>query len=365
MEMLWFWMVSVVVAIYAVMDGFDFGAGALHLFVAKTDAERREVLAAIGPLWDGNEVWLLAGGELSSSPSPVLAAGFSGFYLAMFMVIWTLLLRGIAIEFRCHVGEAMWRAFWDTVFAVASTLLPILLGAALGNVVRGVPLDGSGYFNIPLFTHWGVTAPVGILDWYTVLMGVLVLATLTGHGALFLAWKTSGAVHARCKALAGPLWPVVTVLALLATAATARVNPAVYVNLAHAPLAWAGLALFLADLGTVFLGLRADKPLPPFLGSGAFIIGILAATAGCVWPVMLRSTLDPAFSLDAYNASAGDYGLRTGLKWWFLAFPIVLAYFATIFWIHRGKAQAAKDGEGYSIFSKAGDRPEARGTYLP
>jgi len=348
MERLWFWLVSGVVALYAVLDGFDFGAGALHLFVARTDAERRQVLGAIGPLWDGNEVWLLAGGGVLFLAFPkVLAAGFSGFYLAMFMLIWTLLLRGVAIEFRSHLPDKLWRAFWDAVFAGASTLMPVLLGAALGNVVRGVPLDGSGFFNIPLFTHGGVTEPVGILDWYTVLTGLLVLATLAGHGALFLAWRTSGPVHDRCRAAAAPLWAAVAVLALAATAATAKVNPAVYVNLLHAPAAWAGLALFLGGLAGVFAGLRTGRSLLAFLGSGAFIVGLLVATAGCLWPVLLRSTLDPVYSLDAYNASSGAYGLRAGLKWWALGLPLVLGYFAMLFRFHRGKVAAAGEGEGY------------------
>jgi cytochrome d ubiquinol oxidase subunit II len=348
MEMLWFWLVSVMVAIYAVMDGFDFGAGVLHLFVARTEAERREVLAAIGPLWDGNEVWLLAaGGAMFLAFPRLLAAGFSGFYLAMFMVIWALILRGIAIEFRSHVHDAMWRSFWDLVFAFASTLLPVLLGAALGNVVRGVPLDATGYFQIPLFTSFGTGNPVGILDWYTVLMGVLVLATLTAHGALFLAWKTSGALHERCRRAAQPLWLAVAVLALLATWATATVNPGIYRNLPHAPLAWVGIALFLGGLAAVFAGLYGNRSLGAFLGSGAFIIGILAATAACVWPVMLPSTLDPAASLTAHNASAGAGSLRAGMVWWFIGFPIVLVYFGFLFWLHRGKVSAPEEGQGY------------------
>ncbi|MDR3672659.1 MAG: cytochrome d ubiquinol oxidase subunit II [Holophaga sp.] len=348
MEMLWFWLVSVMVAIYAVMDGFDFGSGVLHLVVARTEAERREVLAAIGPLWDGNEVWLLAaGGAMFLAFPRLLAAGFSGFYLAMFMVIWALILRGIAIEFRSHVEDVMWRSFWDLVFAFASTLLPILLGAALGNVVRGVPLDATGYFQIPLFTSFGTGNPVGILDWYTVLMGVLVLATLTAHGALFLAWKTGNVLHLRCRHAAVALWPVVAVLALAATWATAVVNPSVYHNLPHAPLAWVGMVLFLGGLVTVAAGLKGERYLMAFLGSGAFIIGILAATAACVWPVMLRSTLDPAASLTAHNASAGAGSLRAGMVWWFIGFPIALAYFAFLFWLHRGKVAAPKEGQGY------------------
>ena len=348
MQMLWFWLVAVMMAIYAVMDGFDFGAGALHLFVARTESERREVLAAIGPVWDGNEVWLLAGGgSLFLAFPAVLAAGFSGFYLAMFMVIWALALRGIAIEFRSHVQDVLWRSFWDGIFAFASILMPVLLGVALGNVVRGVPLDASGYFHVPLFTDFRTGPSVGMLDWYTVLMGLLVLATLTAHGSLFLAWKTSGALHDRCRAAARRLWLAVVALALAATWATSHVNSAVYVNFLRAPLAWVGLALFLGGLAVVMAGLRLGRFLLAFLGSGAFILGILAATAACVWPVMLRSTVDPAWNLTALNASAGLGGLRAGLRWWVVGFPLVLGYFAYLFHLHRGKVVAPAEGKGY------------------
>ena len=348
MEMLWFWIVSVMVAIYAVMDGFDFGAGILHLFVARTDTERRQVLASIGPWWDGNEVWLLAGGGAMFLAFPrLLAAGFSGFYLAMFLVLWCLVLRGISIEFRSHVGDAMWRAFWDAVFALSSTLLPVLLGAALGNVVRGVPLDATGYFNLPLFTGFVTTNPVGILDWYTVLMGVFALATLAGHGATYLAWKTDGPVQSRSLRLAGPIWAAVAALCLAATFATARVTPAVFQGWSKAPLAWLGTAIYLGGLAAVFLGLRTRRHLLAFLGSSAFILGLLASSAASVWPVMLRSTLDPRWSLTARNASVAASGLRKGFVWWIIGFPLVLGYFAMLFRLFRGKAQAAAEGEGY------------------
>ncbi len=348
MEMLWFWLVSVMVAIYAVMDGFDFGAGILHLFVARTNEERREVLGAIGPLWDGNEVWLLAGGGAMFLAFPrTLAAGFSGFYLALFMVLWTLILRGISIEFRSHVREELWRAFWDRVFACASLLLPILLGAALANVIRGVPLDASGYFNIPLFTDFSAANPVGILDWFTVLIGVFVLATVAAHGALYLAWKTDGPVHERSRALAKPLWAAVVGLWLAATLATRTVSPEIFTHFPGAPLAWLFFVVYGAGLATVFYGMARQRYLLAFLGSGAFILGLLATTAACVWPVMLKSTLDPAWSLTAQNASVGPHGLRVGLAWWLIAFPIAIAYFALLFRIHRGKVKAAKEGEGY------------------
>jgi cytochrome d ubiquinol oxidase subunit II len=347
MEMLWFWLVSVMVAIYAVMDGFDFGAGILHHFVARTDEERRTVIGAIGPWWDGNEVWLLAGGGAMFLAFPrTLAAGFSGFYMAMFLVVWTLILRGISIEFRSHLQDGLWRGFWDLTFTVASTLMPVLLGAALGNVIRGVPLDGTGYFNIPLFTHFSPKNPVGILDWYTVLIGVFALVTIAAHGSLFLAWKTEGEVQKRSLRLARPLWIAVVVLWMVATLATQTVNPGLYEAFPEAKLAWLFFAVYCGGLLLVFTGLAKERHLLAFLGSGAFILGLLATTAACVWPVMLGSTLDPKFSLTAHNASVATSGLQKGLVWWVIGFPIAVGYFVFLFRLHRGKVKV-EPGEGY------------------
>jgi cytochrome d ubiquinol oxidase subunit II len=349
MEALWFWLVSVMVAIYAVMDGFDFGAGILHPFVARTDSERRQVLGAIGPWWDGNEVWLLAGsGCLFLAFPKVLAAGFSGFYLALFMVVWTFTMRAVSIEFRSHLPDGMWRAFWDRGFTVASVLLPVLLGAALGNVVRGVPIDATGFFNIPLFTDFSTSNPVGILDWYTVLMGVFVLVTIANHGALFLTWKTEGPVHDRARKLALPLSVLTAVLGGVATLATAKVNPDIYANLPHTPPAWVGMLVFLAGLGLMFWGQLRGREVLAFVGSAAFILGMLAATAACVFPVMLKSSIAPAWSLTAYNAATSNEGLRAGIKWWVFAFPIAVTYFVILFRLHRGKVKApSPDSEGY------------------
>ena len=348
MQTLWFWLTSIMVAIYATLDGFDFGAGILHPFVAKTDSERRQILAAIGPYWDGNEVWLLAGGGAMFVAFPkVLAAGFSGLYLAIFLVIWTLILRGIAIEFRSHVALDLWRTFWDGIFFLASSLMPIFLGAALGNIVRGVPLDKHGQFNLPLFTQFAAHNPVGILDWYTVLVGLFVFVTIAAHGALFISWKTDGEVRSRCRRLTLPLWSASIGLGVAATWATAQVNPDIYVNLPKAPLAWVGLVLFVVGIFVVFFAQPKERDLLAFIGSSVFIVGILAATAGAVFPVMLRSTLDSAWSLTAFNASVSREGLTAGAKWWFLGFPLVVGYFFIVFRLHRGKARAAADGEGY------------------
>jgi cytochrome d ubiquinol oxidase subunit II len=345
---LWFGIVAVMLTLYVVLDGYDLGAGSLHRIVARTDTERRQVLAAIGPYWDASEVWLLAaGGALFVAFPRVLAAGLSGFYLAIFLVIWSLILRGIAIEFRSHVAEPLWRGFWDGTFALASTLLAILFGAAIGNVIRGLPLDGDGWFSLTLFTTFLPRSPAGILDWYTVLTGVFSLVVLAGHGAQFLAWKTDREVHARSSRLAGRLYGTVAVLWPLVTWATFTVNPAIFSALPSRPFGWLGVALALGGVATVFLARSRGRHLTAFLGSCAFITGMLVATAACLYPVMLRSLENPAFSITAQAGGSSVSGLRTALRWWMLGFPLAIAYFVILFRAHRGKATAAREGEGY------------------
>jgi len=345
---LWFGIVAVMFTGYVVLDGYDLGAGALQFLVARSSDERRQVLAAVGPFWDANEVWLLAaGGALFVGFPRVLAVGISGFYLAIFLVIWTLILRAVAIEFRSHVADPLWRRFWDVVFAGASTLLAILWGAAIGNVIRGLPLGADGWFALTLFTNFRATAPVGILDWYTVLTGVFALVALAGHGALFLAWRTDGPVHDRARATAKRVFIVLAVMWPLVTLATHIVNPALLPALPSRPFAWLGILSALGGLAVVFLGLGRDRSLAAFLGSCAWITGMLVATAACMFPVMLRAVPDATRSITALQSGNTGAGLRTALGWWGIGFPIALVYVGVLFRIHRGTAVAAADGEGY------------------
>src|SRR5438309_10042560 len=204
MGTLWFCLVALMIAIYVLLDGFDLGAGAIHLFVAKTDEERRQVLASIRPVWDGNEVWLIAaGGTLYFAFPALYASGFSGFYLPLMIVLWLLILRGASIEFRNHIKSAVWDPLWDFLFCASSLLLAVFFGAALGNVVRGVPLDASGYFFEPLWTDFRLGDDTGILDWYTILVGVLAALALIMHGGLWVQMKTSGEVSRRAGRVAG------------------------------------------------------------------------------------------------------------------------------------------------------------------
>src|SRR4051795_3616357 len=180
MASIWYVIIALMVVTYVVLDGFDLGAGAIHLIAAKTDDERRTIIRAIGPVWDGNEVWLLAAGGALYFAFPLLyASSFSGFYLSLMIVLWLLILRGMGIELASHVDDELWRTFFTFIFNVSSGLLAIFFGAAIGNVVRGVPLNSEGYFFLPLWTNFRVGPNPGILDWYTVLTGVLAFVTLT------------------------------------------------------------------------------------------------------------------------------------------------------------------------------------------
>jgi cytochrome d ubiquinol oxidase subunit II len=338
MEAIWFTLVALMLTVYVVLDGFDFGAGILHLLVAKTDEERRTVLGAIGPVWDGNEVWLVAsGGVLFYAFPRAYAAGFSGFYLPLIMVLWLLIMRGLSIEFRSREPNVLWRSFWDGGFALSSVLISIVLGAALGNIVRGVPLDASGYFVGPLFTDFRPGPHPGVLDWYTVLLGLFALGVLAGHGALYLVMKTDGPVQERSRRLAGPIWIVTVIVGLLATFATERVRPQLYATLLSRPWTWLLLAFILISLVLVFRFRSRRRELPAFLASAAFIFSLLGATAAGMFPNILISTLEPRFTLDAYNATVGALSLRVGLVWWVLAMLLAVGYFVLLFRSFRGK----------------------------
>jgi cytochrome d ubiquinol oxidase subunit II len=340
METLWFALVAVMVAVYVVLDGFDFGAGMLHPFVARGDAERRTVLAAIGPVWDGNEVWLLAGGGALFFAFPrAYAVAFSGFYLPLMVVLWLLVLRGISIELRSHHPSPLLRDFWDATLFVSSALMALVLGAALGNVIRGVPVDASGWFHIPFFTSFRPERNAGVLDWFTVLVGLFAVAALLQHGALYLAWKTSGPVNARAaKAARGATLAVIALL-IGVTIATYCVQPRLFSDLARRPWAWPLPLVSLAGLAIALVQHRRGRERSAFLGSCAFLLGLLAATAAGLYPDLLRSTVGPEHSVNAQNAAASAHGLRVGFVWWLIGMPLATAYFSYLFRSFAGKVR--------------------------
>ena len=320
---LWFALVAFAAAAYVVLDGYDLGAGAIHLFVAKNDAERRAVIAAIGPYWDGNEVWLLAiAGALFVAFPSVLAAAFSGMYLAMFMVLWAIALRGISIELRGQSQNELWRALWDFVFAAASVGLIVLFGVALGNLLRGFPLDARGMVVLPLFADFTPSPPTGLLDWYTVGIAVFAVAALVRHAALFVAWKTEGVLRARCTIAARRATPIVAFLwvavwAMSVSAARLTFRP---LAIAFAILAFAGLA------GSVAFATR-DRLRAAFAASSVFLASILAGVASATFPTLLRSIDDKA-SVDAYAAAASPHALAVGSVWFLVGLVALIVAFA-------------------------------------
>jgi cytochrome d ubiquinol oxidase subunit II len=347
METIWFCIVAVMIAMYVVLDGFDLGAGIVHLYVARTDRERRMVLRSIGPVWDGNEVWLLAaGGTLYFAFPALYAAGFSGFYLPLMIVLWLLILRGISIEFRSHLDSPVWQPLWDVVFSLASALLAVFFGAALGNVVRGVPIDHTGYFFEPLWTDFRIGgANTGILDWYTILVGLAAFVVLTLHGALWVAMKTEGEVSERSRTCARQAWWAVLVFTVLVTWVTFIVQPHVPARLAEQPWGYAFPALALSGLGAMFVFLRSGNDVRAFLASCAYILGMLTSVVFGVYPYVLPSSISPEYALTVHNAKAADYGLQVGLVWWVIGMALATGYFIYTYRHFAGKVRL--DEEGY------------------
>ena len=338
METIWFCIVAVMLAAYVLLDGFDLGAGVIHLLAARTEDERRTVISSIGPVWDGNEVWLLAaGGTLYFAFPGLYAAGFSGFYLALMIVLWLLMLRGISIEFRGQIDNSMWKGFWDVVFCGASVLLAIFYGAALGNVVRGVPLNSDGFFFIPFWTTFTVGASPGIIDWYTVSIGVAALAVLTLHGALWIALKGRGALESRALAIASWVHWAVCVIVIAISVVSFYVQPRLGEAFGARPYLWVLPVVATAGLLGVRLCLSVKLPGAAFLSSCAFIVGLLCSAAFGLYPNVLPSTGARGLDLTIHNVAAPTYGLQVGLMWWTPAFLLAIGYTVFSYRHFRGK----------------------------
>src|ERR671911_244497 len=345
METFWFMAVAFMIAMYVLLDGFDLGAGAIHPFVAKDDDERRMVIRAIGPVWDGNEVWLIAaGGTLFFAFPQLYASSFSGFYLPLIMVLWLLMIRGLSIELRSHLKDPLWASFWDAAFFLGSALLVIFFGAALGNVVRGVPVAEDGYFFQPLWTNFSPTNPnPGILDWYTVLTGILALAALVLHGASWVAVKTEGTLNTRARRAARIGWLALVALTAITTAATFSLSPEMLSGFSERPWGFVFPALAVAGLALVgYFGFRR-RDRPAFLSSGAYIAGMMASTAFAIYPKVLPA-VEPENSLTVHNASGSTYGLTVGLIWWTIGMVLAAIYFVLIYRLFRGKVSLEDDG---------------------
>jgi cytochrome d ubiquinol oxidase subunit II len=319
METMWFCFLAFMVAMYVVLDGFDLGVGALHLFLARNEEEREEATAAIGPVWNGNEVWLIAAGGMLFMIFPkVYASAFSGLYFGLILVLWLLVGRGLSLELRHQLDNPLWRQACDVVFALSSGGLALVFGVALGNVVRGVPLQADGYFQLPLFN---------ILNWYALLIGVFGLVVLCVQGASFLAFRGTGALAERARRWAQALWWAEVALFLALIGPTYAVREEMLTNLVDHPLRLVFPLLAVSALVSLFALQRRRLWGRAFVASSLFIVGMLTTMAAGLYPNVLPAREGNPNSLTLDNATAGDTVLTTALVWWPLAILLTGFYF--------------------------------------
>jgi cytochrome d ubiquinol oxidase subunit II len=344
----WYVIVSFMLIVYVALDGRNFGAGMLHRLIARTPEERRQVIAAIGPLWSWHEVWLVGfGGTLVAVFPRLMASAFAGYYLALFLILWGLILRGISLEVGGHINDRLWQGFWDSVFVFSNYLLTILFGAAAGNLARGVPLDAHGNFSMAFFTDFRVRGYVGLLDWYTVSTAVFAAVMLAAHGATYLTLKTEGPVHDRSAKWTKYLWAAVAPLFLAISVESWVVRPDLPGRAIYNPLCWLGLLVIIISTSTLISGLSTRREMRAFVGSNFLLVGLLATGGAAIFPVMLYSTLAPENSLTANAVASGRSALLLASIWWPVGFALATVYFVFISRRYAGKVSVKRDTQGF------------------
>lgn len=327
---IWFVLVGILFTGYAVLDGFDLGVGALHLFT-KTDEERRTMINSIGPVWDGNEVWLVtAGGALFAAFPNVYASVFSGFYLAFMLFLYTLIFRAIAIEFRSKQPMDWWRLTWDISFSMASILSSFLIGVVLGNIVWGVPMRADGELDGTF---------LGLLHPYALLVGVTTVALFMMHGAIYAAMKTEGSFHDTIRKWVYRAIAFFIVCYAATTLATLWYVPRMVETIQHHPILFAIPLLNLLAILNIPRAINLQRDFSAFLSSCAAIVALLGLFGIGMYPYLVYSNPHPEYSLTIYNAASSPKTLKIMLGMACLGVPLVLAYTASIYWIFRGKVK--------------------------
>ena len=330
MTTVWFLLLAAMLTAYAILDGFDLGVGALLPWICRTPEERLQARGSIGPVWNGNEVWLIAAGGAMFVAFPRLyAASFSGFYLALMLVLWLLMGRGIGFEFRHAHHHPLWEGLWDTVFSVSSLILALLFGVAVANVLRGVPFDHDGEFQ----GSFGL-----MLNPFALLGGVLSVVTLCLHGAAFLAMKTEGALQDRARRTAGGLWPVVLVLVVGFAGASFLVRRGFADNFAHAPVLLLLPLVAVAAMAAIPFLRRRNQDSGLFAVTSLLITALLGSAAAGLFPRLLPALgNNPAADLTIYNASSPNSSLVAALVMNLVGMSAVLTYTWYVYKIWRGK----------------------------
>ncbi|MBU3821545.1 cytochrome d ubiquinol oxidase subunit II [Flavobacteriaceae bacterium XHP0103] len=357
MELFWYIVLMTMLAVYIILDGYDFGAGIIHLFFAKTEKDKKAITNAIGPFWDANEVWLIAAGGVLFFAFPTLyASSFSGFYLPLIMILWLLIFRAIGLELRGQIHNKMWEAVWDKAFGIASLLLALFFGIALGNVVRGVNLGmvtngvsahEAHYFFLPLWnpTFSPQAEHLGIIDWFTLLLGIIGVVALTIHGANWIIFKTNSSLNNQLRKVVFNLNVVLSVLIIVSLLVWHIIEPNPFHNfLKHPWLFVFPLIFFLGHLG-LFRIKTFTKDSYGFLFSSLFLFGGLASTVVSIFPKLLPSTNTINPDLTIYNMAAHEYGLSVGVYWFVVAIILVAVYFTIQYKVFKGKMDDVGYGE--------------------
>jgi len=330
LNVIWFGLVGILLAGYAVLDGFDLGVGILYL-LTKKEEHRRLLLNAIGPVWDGNEVWLVTGGGALFAAFPmVYATVFSGFYLPFMLLLFALIFRAVAIEFRSKHANAGWRRLWDVSFCVASAVASLLLGTALGDMVRGIPLDA---------THEFAGSLIGLLNPYALLVGITTVALFAMHGAIYVVLKTEGELHEQARRWVNITIPVFVVLYLLTSVVTVMYLPHMTVNMKQLPVLVVVPLFTLVAILSVPRLIRRKLDFTAFVASALGIVGLMMLVGIGLFPNMVISSPHAENSLTIYNAASSLKTLKIMLIIVLLGLPLVLAYTVSIYWIFRGKVK--------------------------
>jgi cytochrome d ubiquinol oxidase subunit II len=346
LETIWFILITILIAGYAILDGFDLGVGSVYLWVARDEKERDQVRNSIGPLWDGNEVWLIAAaGTLFFAFPKAYAAAFSSFYLIFFMILWVLLLRGLAIELRSQINNPLWHSFWDFIFSFASLTLSGLLGLVIGNLLRGVPLLDQGRYTLPLWTRFLPSGSVGIVDWYTLLVGGLAIIAFTVQGASYLVLKTEGELQRRARRVIDRCVWALILFVVIVFPVTLWIQPIYSEHFLTRPLGLIFPILTVAALlGLMIFNLRNSTKWI-FAFSSLLILAMLATAMFGLYPNLLLASANLSNSLTIYNSATNTYGLRVGLMWFGVGFTLLLAYVVFIYRAYWGKVPTAQKGE--------------------
>ena len=330
LHFIWFVLVGVLFTGYILLDGFDLGVGALHL-LTRRDEHRRMMLNAIGPVWDGNEVWLVTGGGALFAAFPeVYATVFSGFYLPFMLLLAALIFRAVAIEFRSKRPEAWWRRMWDASFFGGSLLSSFLLGVTLGNFARGVPLDARHEFAGTL---------LGLLNPYALLMGVTTVALFMMHGAIYVVMKTEGELHAQARGWINQCIIFFIMCYAMLTVATLLYVPHMAEALRRHPALFAVALANMLAIANIPREIQRGGDGRAFLSSCAAMITLMALYGLNSFPYLVYSVPAPEHALTAYNAASSPRTLRIMLAIAAIGVPVVLAYTASIYWIFRGKVK--------------------------